>query len=162
MRINSLIKKETKQEEVIIPKKSIVKKDKYTKAFEQIIYFMLNNDWIITRVEQERLIFPNESMRSLCNEIIYYYKKNGSINVADFYTYIQDKDNLEKAINIILADNYNESTDEEELKLYFDVVKEYSKKQEIKRLTNLMKKEIDPIEQAKIVEKIRKLRLGDN
>ena len=35
-------------------------------------------------------------------------------------------------------------------------------KQEIKRLTNLMKKEVDPIEQAKIVEKIRKLRLGDS
>ncbi|MBQ6323637.1 MAG: DNA primase [Bacilli bacterium] len=162
MRINSLLKKEAKQEEVIIPKKSIVKKDKYTKAFEQIIYFMLNNDWIITKVEQERLIFPNEAMRSICNEIIYYYKKNGNINVADFYTYIQGKDNLEKVISDILADSYNETTNEEELNLYFNVIKEYSTKQEIKRLTNLMKKEIDPLEQAKIVEKIRKLRLGDN
>jgi len=162
MRINSLMKKEAKQEEVVIPKKHIEKKDKYTKAFEQIIYFMLNNDWVITKVEQERLIFPTEAMRSTCNEIIYYYKKNGSINVADFYTYIQGKTNLEEVINNILADSYNETTNEEELDLYFNVVKEYSKKQEIKRLTNLMKKEVDPLEQAKIVEKIRKLRLGDN
>ena len=49
-----------------------------------------------------------------------------------------------------------------ELLEYFRVIREYSEKQEIKRLTNLMKKEVDPIEQAKIVEKIRKLRLGDN
>ena len=41
-------------------------------------------------------------------------------------------------------------------------MREYSTKCEIKRLTDLMKKEVDPIEQAKIVEKIRKLRLGDN
>jgi len=44
---------------------------------------------------------------------------------------------------------------------YFKVVREYSTKQEIKRLTGLMKKEVDPLEQAKIVEKIRKLRLGE-
>ena len=34
---------------------------------------MLNNDWIITQVEKERLIFPTESMRATCTEIIYYY-----------------------------------------------------------------------------------------
>ena len=31
-----------------------------------------------------------------------------------------------------------------------------------REVENLMKKEVDPIEQAKIVEKIRKLRLGDS
>lgn len=162
MRINSLLKKEDKHEEVFIPKKTIVKKDKYTKAFEQIIYFMLNNDWVITQVEKERLILPDEVMRATCSEIIYYYKKYGNINVADFYTYLQDKDNILKFLNNILADNYNETTNKEELFLYFKVIREYTKNQEIKRLTNLMKKEIDPLEQAKIVEKIRKLRLGDN
>jgi DNA primase len=162
MRINSLIKNETKAKEVYIPKKTVVKKDKYTKAFEQIIYFMLNNDWIITQVEKERLIFKDEVMRSTCSEIIYYYKKYGNINVADFYTYVQDKENILKFLNNILADNYNETTDREDLFLYFKVIREYSKNQEIKRLTNLMKKEVDPLEQAKIVEKIRKLRLGDN
>ena len=162
MRINSLLKNETQKEEVIIPKKTIVKKDKYTKAFEQVIYFMLNNDWVITQVERERLIFPDEVMRTTCSEIIYYYKKYGMINVADFYTYIQDKENISKFLNNILAEDYIETTNKEELFLYFRVIREYIQKQEIKRLTNLMKKEVDPIEQAKIVEKIRKLRLGDN
>ncbi len=55
-----------------------------------------------------------------------------------------------------------EDTTKDELFLYFKVIKEYIKKQEINRLTGLMKKEVDPIEQAKIVEKIRKLRLGDS
>ncbi len=162
MRINSLLKDEKKHEEVIIPKRTIEKKDKYTKAFEQIIYFMLNNDWIITQVEREKLIFPTEVMRTITSEIIYYYKKYGNINVADFYTYVQDKENILIFLNKVLAGNYLETTSKEELFLYFKVVREYSLNQEIKRLTNLMKKEVDPLEQAKIVEKIRKLRLGDN
>ena len=162
MRMNSLLSKEEKKEEVFIPKKqTTTKKNKYTKAFEQIIYFMLNNDWIITQVEKERLIFPTEVMRTTCSEIIYYYKKYGNMNVADFYTYIQDKNDILEFLNNILAESYLETTSKDELLLYFKVVREYSQKEEIKRLTNLMKKEVDPIEQAKIVEKIRKLRLGE-
>ena len=161
MRMNRLLKNKEKKEVVFIPKKNIPKKDKYEKAFEQIIYFMLNNDWIITQVEKERLIFPTEVMRSMCSEIIYYYKKNGSISIADFITYLNGKDSLIEFLNNVLSCNYLETTDKDELFRYFKVVREYSTNEEIKRLTNLMKKEIDPIEQAKIVERIRKLKLGE-
>jgi DNA primase len=161
MRMNRLLQNKEKKEEVFIPKKSIPKKDKYEKAFEQIIYFMLNNDWIITQVEKERLIFPTEVMRSMCSEIIYYYKNNGNISIADFYTYLNGKESLIAFLNEILSCNYLETTDKDELFRYFKVIREYSTNEEIKRLTNLMKKEIDPIEQAKIVERIRKLKLGE-
>lgn len=144
-----------------IPKNKVVKKDKYTKAVEQILYFMLNNDWAVSQVEKERLIFPSEESRALSSEIIYYYKKYGNINVADFYTYIQDKENILILLNSILAGNYIEKTTKEELFEFFKVVREYGIGQEIKRLTNLMKKEVDPLEQARIVEKIRKLRIGE-
>ena len=162
MRINTLLEKKEPKKEEFIPKKEVAKKDKYLKAYEQIIYFMLNNDWVITQVENERLIFPTEVMRTTVSEITYYYKKYGNINVADFYTYIQDKENILIFLNEILGSSYLENTTKDELLLYFKVVKEYIKKQEIKRLTGLMKKEVDPLEQAKISEKIRKLRLGDN
>ena len=162
MRINTLLENKEPKKEVIIPKKESVKKDKYIKAYEQIVYFMLNNDWVITQVEKERLIFPTEVMRTTVSEITYYYKKHGNINVADFYTYIQDKENILIFLNDILGSSYLENTTKDELFEYFKVVKEYIKKQEINRLTGLMKKEVDPIEQAKISEKIRKLRLGDN
>ena len=162
MRVNALLKeKPTKEKEIITPKKQN-KKDKYMKAYEQILFFMLHNDWVVSQVEKEHLIFPNEIMRTTCSEIIYYYKKYGTINVADFYTYVQDKENILLFLNNILNENYLEDTTKEELFLYFKVVRDYIEKQEINRLTSLMKKEVDPIEQAKIVEKIRKLRLGDS
>ena len=154
-------KKKVIVQQIEIPKTKVIKKDKYTKAVEQILYFMLNNDWAVSQVEKERLIFPSEETRVLSSEIIYYYKKYGVINVADFYTYIQDKENILILLNSILASNYIEKTTKEELFEYFKVVREYGINQEIKRLTNLMKKEVDPLEQAKIVEKIRKLRIGE-
>lgn len=163
MRFNSLKSEDVKPkvQQVEIPKKKEIRKDKYMKAVEQILYFMLNNDWVISQVENERLIFPNEESRVLSSEIIYYYKKYGSICVADFYTYVQDKENILIFLNGILAEEYNEKVTKEELFEYFRVVREYGINQEIKRLTNMMKKEIDPLEQAKIVEKIRKLRIGE-
>ena len=162
MRINSLLKEKKEKPIVNISKKIVSRKDKYAKAYEQIIYFMLNNDWVITKVENERLIFPTEIMRLTCNEIIYYYKKYGYINIADFYTYIQDKEDILNFLNNILGEDYVDGTNEEELEQYFKVAHKFIELQEIKRLTNLMKKEVDPLEQAKISEKIRKLRLGDS
>ena len=164
MRFRSLLeKKEAVQvpKEIPVEPKKKTTKDKYIKAMEQVIYFMFYNDFAITQVEREHLVFPTEAMRVLSSEIIYYYKKYGSINIADFYTYIQDKESILSLYNEIIASDYQEKTDKEDLFQYFKVIREYAKKQEIKRLTNLMKKEVDPLEQAKIVERIRKLRIGE-
>lgn len=163
IRFNSLKgEKEKEKKPIVVDKLAKPKrKNKYEKAMEQILYFMLNNDWVITLFEKEKIIFPNDKSRLLASEIVYYYTQNGNINVADFYTYIQDKDEIVSLLNEILASNYLETTKKDDLILYFKVVKEYGKKCEIKRLTDAMKKEVDPIEQAKIANKIRSLRIGE-
>ena len=147
------------KKEVVIYK--VKKKTKYEKAMEEILYLMLNCDWVISLFEKERFIFPNEKSRLLASEIVYYYTKNGSINIPDFYTYVQDKDEVVEYLNDILACNYRDQITRDELFLLFGVIREYSRTQEIKRLTNSLKKEIDPLEQAKIADKIRELRIGD-
>ena len=155
-----------KPKEKIDVKKEVViyktkKKTKYEKAMEEILYLMLNCDWVISLFENERFIFPNEKSRLLASEIVYYYTKNGSINIPDFYTYVQDKDEVVEYLNDILACNYRDQITRDELFLLFGVIREYSRTQEIKRLTNSLKKEVDPLEQAKIADKIRELRIGD-
>lgn len=138
------------------------KKDKYQKAIEQIFYLMLNNDWVVNEVEKAKLNYPSEKYRVLNAEIIYYYHNYGEINIADFYTYASDKEDVLEVLNDILAGNYIEKVDKEELKNYFDVVRNYSVKKEIERLTKLIRNEYDPIEQAKIADKIMELRMGEN
>ena len=163
MRFRELEKPKPKDVPVVVTyNKKEKKKTKYEKAMEQILYFMLNNDWVISQFEKERIIFPNEESRLLASEIVYFYTTYGYINIPDFYTYVQDKDEVVNFLNDILASNYLESTTKDELFKYFGVIREYSRTQEIKRLTDSLKKEVDPMEQAKIAEKIRKLRIGDN
>lgn len=137
------------------------RKDKYQMAVEQIIYFMLNNDWVVEQVENEKLIFPTNEDRILISEIIYFYRKNGYINIADFFTFINDKDDLLKLLNSIVSSNYLENIDKKNLFSYFKVIKDYSISQQKKRLENLIKNEVDPIEQAKMADQIRKLKLGE-
>ena len=162
MRFRELEKPKEKERPVVVTYTKKKKKTKYEKAMEQILYFMLNNDWVISQFEKERFIFPNEESRLLASEIVYYYTTYGHINIPDFYTYVQDKEEVVNFLNDILASNYAESTSKDELFEYFGVIREYSRTQEIKRLTNSLKKEVDPIIQAEIAEKIRKLRIGDN
>ena len=162
MRFRELDKPKTREKkEIIVPKKN-KKKTKYEKAMEQILYFMLNHDWVISQFEKENIIYPNEESRLLASEVVYYYTKYGNINIPDFYTYVQDKEEVVNFLNEILASNYQEDTTMDELLEYFGVIREYSRTQEIKRLTKNLSLEVDPVEQAKIAEKIRKLRIGDN
>lgn len=150
------------EKQIVVPKKEKIKrKTKYEKASEQVLYFMLNNDWVISQVEKDRVVFPNEEGRVLASEITYYYQLYGKINVADFYTYVQDKESVLVLLNSILGENYSEETTKEELFKYFNVIKDYRRSQEIERLTKLMSEEVDPIEQAKIGNKIMKLRMGE-
>ena len=161
MRFSELKKPEVKKNKVITKPKTNKKKTKYEKAMEQVLYSMINNEELINKVSSEKLIFPNDESRILASEINYYYLKNGSINIPDFYTYVQDKEEVVDLLNGILAGNYMDNINEEDFNEYCKVIKDYSKNGEIKRLTGLLKKEIDPIEQAKIANEIRNLRMGE-
>lgn len=163
MRFQELKSKSVPKKNVqIITQPKTVKKDKYEKAVEQVLYFMLNNDWVISQVTKEHIVFPTEASRILASEISYFYQTYGTITVADFYTYVQQKEDILVLLNSVLAGSYHEHTTKEELFEYFRVIHQYRCDQEIERLTSLMKKEVDPLEQAKIGDKIRRLRMGES
>ena len=131
----SNIKNNKPQEEIkFVPKNTSKRKDKYRQAIEQVIYYMLTNEWVISEVDKERLLLPDDKIRILVQEIIYYYKTYGAVSIADFYTYLQDKQELLETFNSILNSNYNDEVSKEVLYLYFDVIRENVKNKEIKRL----------------------------
>ena len=83
------------------------------------------------------------------------------LNLADFYTYINDREDTKKVIDEVVNNKLPEVIEKEVLYDYFEVVRDYCKKKEIDRLNDLISKEVDPLEQAKIADEIRKLRMGD-
>ena len=156
-------KKKSSKKEVVVPEKKVVfkKKSKYEKAVCAIIYYMLNNDWVIDEVKKAKLNILDNNYRITVTEIIYYYDTNGYINVADFYTYISDREDTKNIVDEVINIKMPDMITKDELKDYFEVVRSYCKKKEIERLNDSISKEVDPLEQAKLADKIRKLRMGD-
>ncbi len=146
-----------------VPKK-VEKKNKltkYDKAAYNLIYSMLNNTKVIKLFESNKVYLMTKELRSLASEICYYYQKYGNINMADFYTYLNDKEELRTIYDYIISLNLEDDITEKAIMDYVEVIKEYRVRQEIERLNELIKQENDPIEKAKIAEKIRLLRIGD-
>ncbi len=161
-RFNEFTSNIVREKNILVEKPVKKKKTKYEKAVLQVFYLMLTDEKCISKVISEKLIFPNELMRKMVNEINHFYSTYGYINIADFLSYVQNKEELSNLMASILAnDNIEIITSESVLRDYFSVIKEYGINQEIKRLTALIKEEVDPIKQAEIANKIRKFRMGD-
>ena len=150
-------KKETKKEIVV----SKPKLTKYDIAAYNLIYAMVNNSEVIKLFEEKKVQLMTKELRSLASEICYYYRKYGNINMADFYTYLSDKEELLTIFNHITNIDLEDNISINAINDYIGVLEEYRVRQEIKRLNELIKQEVDPIEKAKIAEKIRLLRIGD-
>jgi len=139
----------------------IKRTSKYEKASYALIYGMVNDPWVIRKFEKEDVRLMTRELRYLASEICYYYRKYGTINMADFYTYLTDKEELLVVYNFIINLDYEDEVSVKAIEDYIAVISEYNVRQEIKRLSDLVKKENDPIEKAKIAERIRLLRIGE-
>ena len=122
---------------------------------------MLNDSWVIRKFEKENVHLITKELRYLASEICYYYRKYGNINMADFYTYLTDKEELKIIYNFIMSFEYDDEINVRAIDDYIAVIKEYNMRQEIKRLKELIKRENDPIAKAEIAERIRLLRIGE-
>ncbi len=89
-----------------------------------------------------------------------YFHKYGIINVADFISYISEREEILSTLKDILALNIKEDFQIEEIEDYIFVINEYHKEEKIKSLNKKLKEEKDPLKQAKISEEIMKIRGG--
>ena len=146
---NNLVKREDK------------KKNKYVRACEEFIYYMLINKDVIKAYDSSKLFFINSYYRNLAAEISYYYHEYGEINIADFYTYLNDKKELLEVFNTIQNLDLENEISNVTIMEYIQVINEYNVKEEIKRLEKEMKQETNEDEKIKILESIRKLKIGE-
>ena len=146
---NNLIKREDK------------KKNKYVRACEEFIYYMLINPRVIKVFDEKKLFFIDSYYRNLAAEISYYYHEYGEIVIADFYTYLNDKKELLGVFNEIQKLDLDSEISDMTIMEYVQVINDYNIKKEIKRLEEEMKKETSDEEKIKILERIRKLKIGE-
>lgn len=136
-----------------------VKVDKYVKAEQNLLYYMLRYKEVIKMYNKRITFMPTEKYRILAKEISYFYKKYNYIEIADFLSLINDSPSLIKTVGEIMSLNLKEDYSDEEISDYINVIKEYNIKSEIARLKEKMKTEIDPVKKAEIAQKIVELKV---
>jgi len=132
--------------------------NKYQQAENNLIYYMLKDNTVLNMVEKRVGYFPTKNIRELSNEIIYYFHKYGIISVADFISYISDREEILNTLKDILAMGLKEDFKIEEIEDYIFVINEYHKEVKVDSLNKKLKEEKDPLKQAKILEEIMKIR----
>ena len=143
-----------KPEEIHIKQKY----NKYDSASRSLIYYMIRDRQIINLVENKITYFPNESIRILSNEIIYFYHKYGTFNIADFITHISSKDGVVKIFNEIITMDLKEKYSKEEINDYIELINSYPVCKKTDELNRKLKEEQDPIKQANILMEILTLK----
>jgi len=134
--------------------KEKTKYNQYEQASRMLLYYMLKDEKVINMVENKITFFPNITIRTLANEITYYYHKYGTINIADFISYISNGEEELKLFNEIMLINKTAMYVPEEIEDYINVINSYPIKKKINELNNKMKVEKDPIKQASILSEI--------
>ncbi len=152
---------EVKKEVVEVPEKEVVRKDKYMKGSEKILYFMMNGYEYIEEYQKKLGYFSEPLYREIANEIIYFAEANETITVADFITYVTDKSEIKDKVMEIVNDSINDELTIEAMDEYILAVSKVMKQNEIKRLKLLMKSELDVDKKMKIAMQIVELKKED-
>ena len=154
---SKLTNKTLKPKESVKTKKAI-SNDKYRKSEIRIIYLMLNNKEVIKKYEKNLGFLPNEDMKKLANEIVYFKQTNNGWDYADFITYVMNKPWLKESLDIVLNTEQTEEYSKEELEDYFTTIKKFEVEKQIKRLTQMMKETLDIEEKIKIAKRIENIK----
>lgn len=159
-----VLKSKLENKEVILEKKEKIKteenikKDLYEIGTEKILFFMMNGDEYVSKYQKELGYFADTIYRNIANEIVYYLKENGEITIADFITYVQDKDEIKNKVIEIVNESINDEVTMEAMDDYILAVSKVMIKKEINRLKSMMKKELDVDKKMKYATQIADLK----
>ena len=157
LNIDYLRSKINKNEKIKIDnKEKTIKKNKYEIIEQNLIYQMLCSKEAIKIFAKNRPLIENEINKKIINKIGLYYKEKGNIILADIITYFDSE--LRKVVNSIINSNADKDYDEKELMSYINSLNKRKLKKEIDFKNELIKKEIDPIKKAQILNEIIELK----
>ena len=156
--INDMVKSMPKNEIKVITKRTSLKKDKYQKAEEYLVHYMLRNvDAVL--IYQNNVSYLNDPILSkIAMQILEFYEINRYINITDFTVFLEDKtDLIEKSLiidDLRLPDEVNVDI----LMDYVKTIDEGILKREIEKIKKQIKEEMDVAKKISLTEKLRNLK----
>ena len=137
--------------------KQVKEKDsKYQKIIQRIIFYLISEPAYIIRFEKSNIFINDQKYRNLINEIIYYYKKNKTISMAEFISYMSTNSLNELFLKII--NETEEELNSDNFENYIMNLTKLNKEDKIKQLKNELKTTLDVNKKVSIANEIIKLK----
>ncbi len=156
--INSLVKNIPKSNIKIIDKPKFIRKNKFVKAEEYLIYYMLKNSSAIMLYRDNISYLPNEKLSRIAMEILDFYEKNGYISLTDFTLFLEDKTELINEVIRIDSLNLPDSMNDEQIKDYIKTIEEGILKEEVVNLKNKIASETNVAKKIMLLGKLASLK----
>ncbi len=141
------------------PRVEKVKHDHQDEVAMRILYYMMNDQKYVNLYKKKLGYITDEKLRIIANEILYYSGIHNKIDVADFITYMSDKDNF-KVVTEIVGMNMQEELSEENMIEYITSYYRLMVKKQINDLKIQMKNEMDVNKKLEIGKRITELKKG--
>lgn len=156
--INDMVKSMPKNEIKVITKRTSLKKDKYQKAEEYLVHYMLRNvDAVL--IYQNNVSYLNDPMLSkIAMQILEFYEINRYINITDFTVFLEDKTDLIEKSLIIYDLRLPDEVNVDILMDYVKTIDEGILKREIEKTKKQIKEEMDVAKKISLTEKLRNLK----
>ncbi len=138
-----------------------IKYNKYDKAQQYFLYYMLNSKEIIKKYINLDLYLPNKDYRLIAASIVGYYEQYKEIDLSKFMSFINNDPNKLKVLGEIISLNLKDTYKVEEIEDYINVIEDYNRQTAIKRYTEKLLTENDKEKQTKYLSEIIKLKRGE-
>lgn len=159
--IQSLMKPVERVKTLEVIKKPSLMKNKYEKAEEYLLYYMLKHKEVIRIFIDSGVFLSNQTRRYLASEMVSFYHKFNHISEADFMTVITDKPELFEEYKKISSLGLKEEYTHEEINDYINVISSGVVQKEKKRLETLIKMETDPIKKMELANQALEILRGE-
>ena len=158
----SLEEKKDEHKEIEVPKTNNIKKTKYDRYVENILYYLMSDKKYIIIYNKQLGFLKRREERELVEEIEQYIKKYGKISFADFISYAENIDNIKNLVNTIISSDikFDDELSEKIFLEYIDGVNTIYNKDDVKKLKDAQKSETDINKKIEMAKELTKLKRG--
>ncbi len=143
----------SKEEKEEAPKPRPPKRDKYSICANTILYYLMSDSKYLKIFNKRLGYLKNKEERYLVEEIEYYIKCHGKINLADFISYAENDDKIRDMVNNISGIIFDSELKEEVFLEYIEALNNILNKESTNKIKEKIKETQDINEQIDNINK---------
>ena len=143
----------SKEEKEEVPKPRPPKRDKYSICANTILYYLMSDSKYLKIFNKRLGYLKNKEERYLVEEIEYYIKCHGKINLADFISYAENDDKIRDMVNNISGIIFDSELKEEVFLEYIEALNNILNKESTNKIKEKIKETQDINEQIDNINK---------